>query len=119
MRMILLSQRVLYERAQDLSGGDLVYAAARCRNYLSVDQCVVCFDVAFFELAKCIVGNGAYVFLDECYARMHYLFPSYMYELFHNGLCHLATGDMLRATVAAKRPLGVKSKRGYRQCNLL
>ncbi|KAD6794379.1 hypothetical protein E3N88_05275 [Mikania micrantha] len=141
--------RVLYERAQDLSGGDLVYAAARCRNYLSVDQCVVCFDVAFFELAKCIVGNGAYVFLDECYARyepfnatsdyvrfcydvsylgkatllqpcrMHYLFPSYMYELFHNGLCHLATGDMLRATVAAKRPLGVKSKRGYRQCNLL
>ncbi|KAL8241931.1 hypothetical protein R6Q59_012233 [Mikania micrantha] len=109
MRMILLSQRVLYARAQDLSGGDSVYAAAQCRNYLSVDQCVVCFNVAFFKLAKCIVGNGAYVFLDECYVR---------YELFHNGLCHLATGDMLRATVAAKTPLGVKSKRGNRQCNL-
>ena len=25
-------------------------------------------------------------------------------------LCHLATGDMLRAAVAAKTPLGVKAK---------
>ncbi|KAL8194044.1 hypothetical protein R6Q57_026286 [Mikania cordata] len=69
MRMTLLSQRVLYARAQDLSDGDTVFAAAQCRNYLSVDQCVACFDVAIFELAKCIVGNGAYVFLDECYVR--------------------------------------------------
>ncbi|KAF5769140.1 putative protein kinase RLK-Pelle-DLSV family [Helianthus annuus] len=69
MRRRLLSERVLYARAQDLSGGDSVFAAAQCRNYLSVEQCVACFDVAFSELAKCIVSNGAYVFLDECYVR--------------------------------------------------
>jgi adenylate kinase len=28
-----------------------------------------------------------------------------------NCLCHLATGDMLRAAVAAKTPLGVEAKK--------
>ncbi|RVW35413.1 Adenylate kinase 4 [Vitis vinifera] len=28
-------------------------------------------------------------------------------------LCHLATGDMLRAAVAAKTPLGIKAKESY------
>lgn len=69
MRRVLVSDRVLYAKAQELSGGDSVYAAAQCRNYLSVDQCLACFDVAVFELGKCIAGNGAYVFLDECYVR--------------------------------------------------
>lgn len=40
-------------------------------------------------------------------------------------LCHLATGDMLRAAVAAKTPLGIKAKEamdkvvcssGYKNC---
>lgn len=69
IRRLLLSNRVLYARAQELSGGDSVYAAAQCRNYLSVDQCVACFDVAVYEMVKCTAGNGAYVFLDECYVR--------------------------------------------------
>ncbi|KAI3794368.1 hypothetical protein L1987_36998 [Smallanthus sonchifolius] len=69
MRNQLLSEKVLYSRAQDLSGGDSVFAAAQCRNYLTVDQCLACFDIAVYELAKCVVSNGAYVFLDECYVR--------------------------------------------------
>lgn len=34
-------------------------------------------------------------------------------------LCHLATGDMLRAAVAAKTPLGVKAKEAMDKVNIL
>ncbi|KAJ0549964.1 putative protein kinase RLK-Pelle-DLSV family [Helianthus annuus] len=69
LRMQLFSKRVLYARAQNSSGGDPVFAEAQCRNYLTVDRCVGCFDVAVFNLVKCIDGNGANVFLDDCSVR--------------------------------------------------
>ncbi|KAI3747600.1 hypothetical protein L6452_10113 [Arctium lappa] len=69
LRMQLLSRRVFYARAQNLSDGDSVFAVAQCRNYISVDQCVDCFDVAASELVNCTAGNGAYVFLDNCFVR--------------------------------------------------
>ena len=34
-------------------------------------------------------------------------------------LCHLATGDMLRAAVAAKTPLGIKAKEAMNKVRLL
>lgn len=34
-------------------------------------------------------------------------------------LCHLATGDMLRAAVAAKTPLGIKAKEAMEQVRII
>ncbi|KAJ9541301.1 hypothetical protein OSB04_027807 [Centaurea solstitialis] len=69
LRIQLLSKRVLYARAQALSDGDSVFAVAQCRNYLSTDQCVACFDAGVSQLVNCTEGNGAYVFLDNCFIR--------------------------------------------------
>ncbi|KAJ0840428.1 putative protein kinase RLK-Pelle-DLSV family [Helianthus annuus] len=69
LRRQILSQRVLYARAQALSAGDSVFAAAQCRNYLSVDQCVACFDAGVSELVNCTSGNGASVSFDNCFLR--------------------------------------------------
>lgn len=69
IRSQLLNQNKLYARAQDLSGGDSVFAAAQCRNYLTVDQCVACFDAGVSVLVNCSVGNGAYVLFDNCFLR--------------------------------------------------
>ncbi|XP_071707548.1 cysteine-rich receptor-like protein kinase 2 [Rutidosis leptorrhynchoides] len=70
LRTNLLTNRELYARAQDLSGGDSVYALARCWNYLSVDECVACFDVAVSVFLNCQVGiDGAYVLFDNCFVR--------------------------------------------------
>lgn len=69
LRRQLLSNRVLYARAQDLTGGNSVFAAAQCWNYLSVDQCVACFDAAVSVLVNCPVGNGANAYFDNCFVR--------------------------------------------------
>ncbi|KAI3794373.1 hypothetical protein L1987_37004 [Smallanthus sonchifolius] len=68
LRIQLLNQRV-YARAQALSSGDSVFAAVQCRNYLSVDQCVACFDDSVSELDSCRSGNGGFVSFDNCYVR--------------------------------------------------
>ncbi|MFS7954996.1 putative non-specific serine/threonine protein kinase [Helianthus anomalus] len=68
LRMQLLSKRVVYAKAQALSAGDPVFAAAQCRNYLSVDRCVACFDAGVSELTNCSAANG-YVIFDNCFIR--------------------------------------------------
>ncbi|KAI3798749.1 hypothetical protein L1987_34028 [Smallanthus sonchifolius] len=69
LRMQLLSKGVPYARAQALSAGDSVYSAVQCRNYLSVDQCVACFDAGVSKLANCISGNGGFISFDNCSIR--------------------------------------------------
>lgn len=69
LRKQLMNEGVLSARAQDLSAGDTVYAAAQCRNYLSKDQCVACFDAGVSVLVKCTAGNGAYTLFDNCFIR--------------------------------------------------
>ncbi|KAK1410561.1 hypothetical protein QVD17_37098 [Tagetes erecta] len=68
LRTELLSKRVLFARAQALSAGDSVYAAAQCRNYLSVDQCVACFDISASKLVNCNSGS-AYISFNNCSLR--------------------------------------------------
>lgn len=68
IRTELLSKRVLYGRAQALSAGDSIYAAAVCRNYLSVDQCVACFNASVSKLVNCNSGS-AYISFDNCSLR--------------------------------------------------
>ncbi|MFS8031311.1 putative non-specific serine/threonine protein kinase [Helianthus anomalus] len=69
LRAQLLDQKVLYARAQALSSGDSVFAAVQCRNYLSTDQCVACFDECVSELLICNSGNSGFVSFDNCYVR--------------------------------------------------
>ncbi|KAI7733045.1 hypothetical protein M8C21_032210 [Ambrosia artemisiifolia] len=69
LRRRLLSEKVLYARAQALSAGDSVFAAAQCRNYISVDQCVACVDAGVSKLVNCTSGNGAYASFDNCFLR--------------------------------------------------
>ncbi|GJR60713.1 cysteine-rich receptor-like protein kinase 2 [Tanacetum coccineum] len=70
IRTQLLSQNILYAKAQDLTGGDSVFALTQCRNYLTVDQCVACFDAGVSVLVNCRhVGNGAFVLFDNCFVR--------------------------------------------------
>ncbi|KAL4577876.1 hypothetical protein LXL04_013991 [Taraxacum kok-saghyz] len=69
IRTKLLNEGVVYATAQDLTAGDSVYAAAQCRNYVSRDECVACFDAGVSILVKCKKGNGAYVVFDNCFIR--------------------------------------------------
>ncbi|KAD7478586.1 hypothetical protein E3N88_01722 [Mikania micrantha] len=70
LRMQLLSKRVFYARAQSLTGGDSVFTAVQCRNYLSVDQCVACFDDGVSQLVNsCTFGNGGFISYDNCFIR--------------------------------------------------
>ncbi|KAL8246808.1 hypothetical protein R6Q59_008024 [Mikania micrantha] len=69
LRNNLRGRRVLYARSQALGAGDSVFAAAQCRNYLTVDQCVACFDASVSKLVNCTSGNGAYVTFDNCFVR--------------------------------------------------
>ncbi|KAI3794367.1 hypothetical protein L1987_36997 [Smallanthus sonchifolius] len=69
LRVQLLNQRLLYARAQALSAGDSVFAAVQCRNYLSTDQCMACFDASVSKLLNCTSGNGAYISFDNCSVR--------------------------------------------------
>ncbi|KAI3522300.1 hypothetical protein L1887_11831 [Cichorium endivia] len=69
LRWQLLNEGVVYATAQDLSAGDTVYAAAQCRNYLSTDECVACFDAGVSVLFRCVAGDSAYVVVDNCFIR--------------------------------------------------
>ncbi|XP_023767473.1 cold-responsive protein kinase 1 [Lactuca sativa] len=69
IRRKLSTNNVFYATAQSLSEGDSVFGAAQCRNYLSAAQCVACFDAGVSQLISCLTGNGAYVFLDNCFVR--------------------------------------------------
>nr|XP_043634244.1 cysteine-rich receptor-like protein kinase 2 [Erigeron canadensis] len=69
LRMQLVRTNQLYARAQDLSAGEAVFALAQCWNYLSVDQCLACFDAGVSKLVTCPVGTGAYALMDNCFVR--------------------------------------------------
>ncbi|KAK9071458.1 hypothetical protein SSX86_010027 [Deinandra increscens subsp. villosa] len=68
LRMQLSSKRVLAARAQVVGPGDSVYAVTQCRNYLTVDQCVACFDAGVSKVFNCSAAN-AYISFDNCFLR--------------------------------------------------
>nr|XP_043634242.1 cysteine-rich receptor-like protein kinase 2 isoform X2 [Erigeron canadensis] len=70
LRMQLVRTNQLYARAQDLSAGESVFGVAQCWNYLSVEQCVACFDAGVSTLVSCRpVYTGAYALMDNCFVR--------------------------------------------------
>ncbi|KOM52785.1 hypothetical protein LR48_Vigan09g144400 [Vigna angularis] len=47
----------------------LTYAMFQCRNYLSKNDCLSCFNTATTQIRNCSSGNGARVIYDGCFLR--------------------------------------------------
>ncbi|KAD7478583.1 hypothetical protein E3N88_01719 [Mikania micrantha] len=69
LRIQLLNNGVSFARAQASSAGDSVNAAAQCRRYLTVDQCVRCFDVGVSQITNCTFGKGGFISFENCFIR--------------------------------------------------
>ncbi|XP_054797342.1 cysteine-rich receptor-like protein kinase 2 isoform X2 [Prosopis cineraria] len=57
--------------AKDANGENPVYTLFQCRNYLSIADCVACFDVAAGETRSCTatMASAALVVYDGCFMR--------------------------------------------------
>ncbi|KAL8532318.1 hypothetical protein ACS0TY_008786 [Phlomoides rotata] len=52
------------------TSSDPVYAMVQCRNYMSVPDCLACFDTAVLNIVlNCSPDNGARVTYDGCFLR--------------------------------------------------
>ncbi|GAA0155754.1 hypothetical protein LIER_13412 [Lithospermum erythrorhizon] len=70
LRRQLLHDEKHFATAESSSHEEMVFTNVQCRNYLSTEDCVNCFDAAKFELENCsFAGNGAWVIYDGCFLR--------------------------------------------------
>ncbi|XP_054796438.1 cold-responsive protein kinase 1-like isoform X2 [Prosopis cineraria] len=71
IRKLISDQSKHFATAQQANGGNPVATLFQCRNYLSIADCVVCFDVAAMKiLSSCTGGSpGGFVVYDGCYLR--------------------------------------------------
>ncbi|KAK1421477.1 hypothetical protein QVD17_23836 [Tagetes erecta] len=69
LRTQLSDPQVYYAFAQTTNNGELVYAFALCRDYLSSSQCLACFDSAVNETKSCGIADGGNVIYDDCSIR--------------------------------------------------
>ncbi|XP_054796505.1 cysteine-rich receptor-like protein kinase 2 isoform X2 [Prosopis cineraria] len=66
----IITQNKYFATAQQGSGEFPVYSLFQCRNYLSIHDCVTCFDVAAVEIRNCpAVAPGGRVVYDGCFLR--------------------------------------------------
>ncbi|GMP25644.1 hypothetical protein CsSME_00002406 [Camellia sinensis var. sinensis] len=69
LRNQISSQNKKFATAQQARTSDPVYAMVQCRDYLSVADCVSCFDAAVSQIRNCSAANGARVIYDGCFLR--------------------------------------------------
>lgn len=69
LRSQISSQNKKFVTAQQARTSDPVYAMVQCRDYLSVADCVSCFDAAVSQIRNCSAANGARVIYDGCFLR--------------------------------------------------
>ncbi|KAK4278115.1 hypothetical protein QN277_016006 [Acacia crassicarpa] len=70
IREELLNERKLFARAQEANAENPVFTLFQCRNYLSVDDCVACFDAAAEQVRDCPAGApGGRTIYDGCFLR--------------------------------------------------
>ncbi|XP_028774948.1 cysteine-rich receptor-like protein kinase 2 [Neltuma alba] len=63
-------QNKRFAPAQEGNGGNPVSTLFQCRNYLSIADCLACFDVAATRILSCTAGaSGAHVVYDGCFLR--------------------------------------------------
>ncbi|KAI7733047.1 hypothetical protein M8C21_033404 [Ambrosia artemisiifolia] len=58
-----------YAAARTLLNGESVWGLAWCRGYLSIPDCLSCFDYAVDQLKVCGLGNGAHAIYSDCDLR--------------------------------------------------
>ncbi|XP_029126680.1 cold-responsive protein kinase 1 [Cajanus cajan] len=58
-----------FATAQEARGDVVTYAMLQCRNYLSKNDCLACFDTASTQIRNCSSANGARVIYDGCFLR--------------------------------------------------
>ncbi|XP_059623255.1 cold-responsive protein kinase 1-like [Cornus florida] len=69
LRSQLSTNNTHFATAATARSSDPVYAMVQCRNYLSIADCVACFDVAESQIRNCSAANGARVIYDGCFIR--------------------------------------------------
>lgn len=69
LRSQISSQNKKFVTAQQARTSDPVYAMVQCRDYLSLADCVSCFDAAVSQIRNCSAANGARVIYDGCFLR--------------------------------------------------
>ncbi|XP_047310633.1 cold-responsive protein kinase 1-like [Impatiens glandulifera] len=58
-----------FATAQRSRSSDPVHAMIQCRNYMSMSDCVECYDASVIQIRKCGAANGARVVYDGCIIR--------------------------------------------------
>ncbi|KAI7729597.1 hypothetical protein M8C21_020772 [Ambrosia artemisiifolia] len=58
-----------YAAARTLFNGESVWGLGWCRGYLSIPDCLDCFDYAVDQLKVCGLGNGGHVVYTDCDVR--------------------------------------------------
>ncbi|XP_076900353.1 cysteine-rich receptor-like protein kinase 2 [Bidens hawaiensis] len=58
-----------FATARTLLNGESVWGLAWCRGYLSVPDCLYCFDYAVDQLKVCGLANGAQIIYSDCQLR--------------------------------------------------
>ena len=54
---------------QQATGDVLTFVMFQCRNYLSNNDCLSCFNTASTQIRNCSAANGARVIYDGCFLR--------------------------------------------------
>ncbi|KAL9994780.1 putative non-specific serine/threonine protein kinase [Helianthus debilis subsp. tardiflorus] len=65
----LSDPQVYYAFARTMDNGDLVYAFALCREYLSTSRCLACFELAVNKTKTCGLADGGSIIYDDCSIR--------------------------------------------------
>ncbi|CAH9127655.1 unnamed protein product [Cuscuta epithymum] len=64
------NQSLHFAKAQGVKGNTPVYGLFQCREYLSIPDCLACFDVAAVKIRSCSTrAYGARVVYDGCFLR--------------------------------------------------
>ncbi|KAM0067678.1 putative Gnk2-like domain-containing protein [Helianthus debilis subsp. tardiflorus] len=58
-----------YAAARTLLNGESVWGLAWCRGYLSIPDCLDCFDYAVDQIKVCGLGNGGDAIYSDCDVR--------------------------------------------------
>ncbi|KAL2333162.1 hypothetical protein Fmac_014375 [Flemingia macrophylla] len=69
LRGQISNESAQFGTAEQARGEVVTYAMFQCRNYLSKNDCLACFDTASTQIRNCSAGNGARVIYDGCFLR--------------------------------------------------
>ena len=69
LRDQISQEQKLFATGQQSRSSHPVYAMVQCRNYLSLADCLACYDAAVSQILNCSAALGARVVYDGCFLR--------------------------------------------------